>query len=693
MSFNVDKRPFAAQLSLLHRCTGSISRILRRRGSPLLVAKILVVCKHLHKALSQNETSPPFLKRLHSQLISLRLALIKRIDKRLASANSTPDDIIEALAAHCLVTNSSSDDAVAHFHKLRLEAIGKELDTTDLTGENALKALRLFIRTLQTSRIILSRRLSDTLAKLKTRPLLSDPEVCNQDGLGIDVLGRWVAPNIINFTPWIKLGELSKPETEKIIKQWSTQAFDAFVKGCQGSLTNWSDFADLLSLRKRTLDTWLEAWNSTPAHSSLGVLEGIRTVFNEQLTRILVEQAKKLESFGQATSSTISDWESKDHINVQPLWDQGLISMDYSNGGANFKEAVVDRLLGRNEDISVVSKDYQTWRLSIEESRELVEEMRRARWIDILEESEEDLDIDITAMLNDDDPRLLSDSLQQAVRDSFESLQTSFGNTFSSFGPSNQSAKAAFTLRLIRQVRREIPSVFISPDFAFSSDIVPKLQELLVTEVSSHTGQLVFHTDPNSKLPGRTLWEGDPGLPVQPSPLTFKFLRRLMNSMDDCGPDLWDPSTVQVLKETLQENVSTSASTALENLNSPATTNKDTSPTEEQTSKESEPADSTSHTETTEAQSNHDDPNNDTNTRDYKIQLYFDTAYLNNALTSNPKSHDPNQNQNKYQLADTLNRIRETLESTSEETSRLEKAAADYWGRTKLLFGLLGDSE
>lgn len=692
MSLDVDKRAFAAQLSLLHRCTGSISRILRRRGSPLLVAKILVVCRLLHKTLSQNEEAPPFLRNLHRQLISLRFTLLKRTDKRLASANSTPDDIIEALAAYCLANSSSSDDAVGHFHKLRLEAIGNQLETTDLTGENVLRALRLFIRTLQTSKVILSRRLSDTLAKLKTRPLLSDPEVCNQDGLGIDVLGRWVAPDTKNFTPWIKLGELSKPEAEKIIKQWSTQAFEAFVNGCQGSLANWTDFAELLSLRRRTLETWLEVWNSTPAHSSLGVLEVIRTVFNGQLTRILIELAKKLESFGQLISSTISDWESKDHTNVQPLWDQGLISMDYSNGGANFKQTVVDRLLGRNEDISIVLKDYQSWLLSIEESRGLVEQMRRDRWIDILDESEEDLDIDITAMLNDDDPSLLSDSLQQAVRNAFDNLQTAFSNTFSSFGSSNQSAKAAFTLRLIRQVRREIPSAFISHEFAFSSHIVPKLQELLATKVSSHTGPLVLRTDLNSKLPGRTLWEGDPELPVQPSPSTFRFLRRLMDSMDNCGSDLWDPSTVQVLKETLQKDVSTGVSAALENMNSPDTT-KETSPPEEQTSEESEPADSTQETETTAAKSNTDDLKSNGNLRDYKTQLYFDTVYLHSALTPNPKSQDPNTKQNNNQLADSLSRVRGSLGPTSEESSRIEKTAAEYWGRTKLLFGLLGDSE
>jgi hypothetical protein len=667
-----DKRAFGAQLALLHRCTASISRILRRRGSPLLVAKLLVVCRLLHKTLSQNEPAPPFLEDLRSQLASLRRTLLKRTDKRLSSADSTADDTVEALAAYCLATSSSSDEAVRHFHQRRLEAIGNHLGT-GVSEESVLGALVLYIRTLQTSKIILSRRLSDILAKLKTRPLLSDPEIRNLDALGIDVLGHWVTPDISNFTPWIKLSELTKQEAEKVIKQWSSSAFEAFAKGCQKSLASWVDLSDLLSVRKKTLDTWLDSWSLTPVHSSLGILEGIRTVFNEQLIRILGDEAKKLEYFGQRTSSTISEWDSKDHASIQPLWEQGLISMDYSNGGAHFKQAVVDRLVGRNEDVSTVLEDYQSWLSSIERSKELVGEMRRTRWVDILGESEEDLDIDITSTLNEDDPRVLSEALQQAVQEAFNNLQSSFSDTFSSFGPSNQSPKAAFILRLIRHVRRGIPRALIPSDFAFSSDFVPKLQDMLAAEVAGDAGQLVVPTDPNTKVPGRTLWEGDPELPVQPSPWAFKFLRRLMGTMDQCGPDLWDPSTVQVLKGALQGKVAASISSALGELeaSSGPDENASTPAAEEQEGQESQKP------QESEQEKAH-------NLRDRKTHLFFDAVYFSNAFSTKPPSENP--------LAGTVEQVQKSLDSGFPVEATIEKAAADYWGRTRLLFGLLGVS-
>jgi hypothetical protein len=150
-----DKHAFGAQLALLHRCTTSIARLLRKRASLLLVAKIMVVSRQLHNTLSQHESTPSFLDELRNQLASLRQALLKRINKRLASINATEDSIVESLAAHCLVTSSSSDDAIHHFHGVRLDVI---LNQLAVSRENIPKSLRVFIRTLQTSKVLRSRQ-------------------------------------------------------------------------------------------------------------------------------------------------------------------------------------------------------------------------------------------------------------------------------------------------------------------------------------------------------------------------------------------------------------------------------------------------------------------------------------------------------------------------------------------------------
>ncbi|CAG7976915.1 unnamed protein product [Penicillium nalgiovense] len=676
---DAEKHAFGAQLSLLHRCTTSISRLLRRRGSLLLVAKILAVSRSLHNKLSKHESLPPFLDDLWNQLASLRQTLLKRINKRLASTSATEDTIIESLAAHCLVTSSSSDDAIHHFHRVRLDIIVSQLE---VSRENIPRAFQLFVRTLQASKVLRSHRFSDVLLKLKARPILADPEIESLDGLEVEVLGRWLAPDVKNFTPWIKLSELNRTQGVESIKEWSLQAFNKFSEGCQKSLAHSTDFSELLSLRTETVELWLSSWGSTIIHGSVDVLENLRNIFNDQLGRILNVQAQSLGEVGTQVSSIISDWENTDHHPVRSLWDADLITAEYTNGAHAFKQTVTDRLLGRDEDVSTVLQKYQAWLASIQEANESIDSLRRTRWSDILVGGEvEDEDIDITPRLNEDDPWHLSESLHSAVRDAFRSLQTSFGSTFKSFNSSHSSEKVTFLLRLIRLIRRDIPTGFVSGDFVFSSEIVPELQKLLAIEVVAKAGSLSLipskinpQTGKIKTVPGRSLWEGEPALPVQPSALSFKLLRRLTSSMDTCGLDLWDPSTVQALKQELKTKLEAAISSALDDLDSEYVPSKAESKDDQPTANgDNETEDETA--EKPETQTS--DLEQVEGLRDWKVQLFFDSLYLSQMLGE------------RNQLDGVVERAQKSTGSSSEAVKSVKKLAAEYWTRTELLFGLL----
>ncbi|PLB49424.1 hypothetical protein P170DRAFT_408663 [Aspergillus steynii IBT 23096] len=682
------KRSLSAQLALLQRCAASISQLLRRRGSLSLMAKLTVVSRLLHNTISQQKSVPPFLENLRNQIASLQHTLIRRIDKRLASATSTADEIIEALVAYCLATKSSSDDAIRRFHQVRLDHIGSQLESQDASGEHVLNALRLYVRTLQSTRVLLSRRLSDALGKLKARPILADPDIRGLDDLGLDVLGRWVAADVSNFTPWIKLSECSKSDAEKLIKQWSKQAFGRFVDGCQKALTNWLGFSSLLSLREKTVELWLSSWGSTPTHSSLQVLEGLRTVFNERLRQILSDQAKSLNTLGHTVASVLSSWDNREHMVSHSLWDHELMSLDYSNGASAFKQTIADRLLGRDEDISDVLKIYQDWLSLIEGSRQSVDELRRVRWTDILDESEDgDVDIDATATLNEDDPQLLREALESAVRTAFDDLDSSFNGIFKEFGASPQSGKAAFMLKLIRLVRRDLPTDFHDSKFVLSKDIVPQLQALLANEVLKQTQPLRLIAGSVAKaprVPGRTLWEGDPESPVQPSPSTFKFLRRLVESMDGQGPGIWDISTINVLKGSTQTELSKTITSALEAL-SPSSSATDGDAVKD--SSESTDADKDEDNETSEKTGQEKPESEKTsetevqNLNDWKLQLYFDAAYLKNALAS--------KDQESEEFKASIAKLSNEVASSPKSVKFMDHAASEYWKRTQLLLGLL----
>ncbi|KAL4905327.1 hypothetical protein BDW74DRAFT_153437 [Aspergillus multicolor] len=665
------KRALGAQLGLLHRCSVLISKMLRKRGSPLLVAKLLVISRPLHKHLSEQKSAPPFLETLRNQLASLRRGLRSRIDKRLASAKSTVEEVIEALAAYCLSTSSSSDDAVVYYHKIRLDVIGSQLDAVRASGEGILAALRLYIQTLQVSKTLLSRRFTDVLGKLKSRPLFTDPDIRNLDDLSIDVLGRWVAADIINFTPWVKVNEQSKQDAERMIKKWSKGAFEEFVRRGQASLTTWEDFAQLLQLRKETLDLWLCSWSSTPTHSPLQVLEGLRAVFNSRLTGVLSDKAKDLETFGQAVASAVSNWGAA-HASATSLWDHELISLDYSNGAASFKEAVTDRLLGRDADVSTVTEKYRSWLLTIETLRDSVNTLRDIRWPDIIDEAtDEDVDIDISAVLNEDDRKLLWDALEAAVRKAFDALQTSFSETFEFIGETDRGDKVTFMLKLIRVIRRDLPHEFIPKDTEFSRDIVPKLQKILAAEVIAATRPLSFvaSVNPRTKtLAGRTLWEGNPELPIQPSPSTFKFMRKMVESMNRHGHGAWDMSTVHVLHSSLQKEVAERISTFLSDMESPA----------EQPKPENEDEGETP------VQNGDSQPNDlgDTYFHDAKLQLYFDAILLSSATSNKETQQNP--------LQEVAEKLRKSFGPEAGSISKtMDQRSQEYWHRTRLLFGLL----
>ncbi|KAL4938855.1 hypothetical protein BDV06DRAFT_200032 [Aspergillus oleicola] len=682
------KRALGAQLALLHQCSVLISKMLRKRGSPLLIAKLLVISRQLLKNLSEQKSAPPFAETLRNQLASLRLGLKNRIDKRLASAKSAIGEVIEALAAYCLATGSSSDDAVGYYHKIRLDVIGLQLDEAKVSGENILKGLRLYVQTLQISKTILSRRFTDVLSQLKSRPLFTDPDVRSVDDLSLDVLGRWIAADIVNFTPWIKVNEQSKQDAERTIRKWSKDAFEEFVRRSQASLSEWVDFSQLLQLRKETLELWLLSWSSTPTHSALQVLDGIRNVFNSRLTNVLSDRANALDTFAQAVRSAVSRWESVEHGDALSMWDHELVSQDYSNGAAAFKEAITNRLLGRDADVSTATNKYQAWLLSIGALREAIDALKEVQWPDIMDEAaDEDLDIDVAAILNEDDRKLVWDALEAAVRKAVVTLQGSFGDIYKGIGDPNRGERTAFMLKLIRLVRRELPHEFISSDTEFSKDIVPGLQENLSAEVIAATRPLSFTTLVNRRskmLAGRTLWEGEPELPVQPSPATFKYLRRLVESMDRHGHGLWDTSTVNVLQTALQKELAERITSFLDDLKSSTPSDKPIPEIKDKTeTKDKDEGDGKEETPLTEKK---DDESAEMLTEaqlsDLKLQLYFDTMLLSNASATKDSKSNP--------LQGTTERLRKSIGSETDTISKtMDRRAQEYWLRTRLLFGLL----
>jgi len=268
----------------------------------------------------------------------------------------------------------------------------------------------------------------------------------------------------------------------------------------------------------------------------------------------------------------------------------------------------------------------------------------------------------------------LQQEQKAAVAQALVDLQSSFRTTVQSFGPSDQSDKAGFMLRIIRDLRGEIPIDILENSVpGFASDIVPGLQEMLAVEVVSHVSAFTFFKGlrvGSQKIPGRTLWEGTPGLPVQPLPSTFHFLRRLSNSMERCGSDLWNPSTINVLKRTLRKRVSKSVSDIYQDLNA---ANDSSAP-------EESPAETAELAEPNGLSASGESALFETLT-EWKVQLLFDTIYLHHALGTMESEKD--------ELTGVIEELWSGVDPSRASGKNLEKMAHGYWKRTRLLFGLI----
>ena len=94
----------------------------------LLISKVLVISRLVHKALSQSESKPPIVDQLWEKLLSARRQLLRRIDRRLASTTGDTASLTESMCAYALATSSTPSDVLKHFHKVRKDKMVNEHD-------------------------------------------------------------------------------------------------------------------------------------------------------------------------------------------------------------------------------------------------------------------------------------------------------------------------------------------------------------------------------------------------------------------------------------------------------------------------------------------------------------------------------------------------------------------------------------
>ncbi|KAF2471266.1 uncharacterized protein BDR25DRAFT_25111 [Lindgomyces ingoldianus] len=567
-----ERYTFASQLSVLHNCPVVMSRLMRGDASYLLIAKILVISRLLHKALSYSETDFPFLNQIRDRLSALRRKLLLRIDKHLASTMSDTVVLVDTLCAYSLATSSTPTDVLRHFHGVRLEGVVKSLQSNADLAKNGIRALKLCLQTCQDTFSIFPRRLAESLAKLKVQPLAQDPEVRALHELNIDVHDRWIGEEARNYTPWPRHDELQRSEVEKLLSQWSRQAISAFLKGTKAALSQTKDLREVASLRQELIETWILSGSRMPGLEPAVVLDDLRDAMNEQLRTIVRSRAQALQTVVFELTSMLRAWSGAEDKRNTSLWAIPSAPIDLSDGAQSFKLAVLDTHQRHDEAVIRVVATYDNWVKSVLEVKAIVKSMRETRWDDTFADDVNDLDDDFgldskQSFLSDDDPRLLEEVTQVALADSLASLRESFIQIILQLTSSAETSplpQHIFLLRVIREIAGRIPRLRLHDRSAsLSSPFTAELLKPLHASLAKKTTVPALAAYNNVLTAGRKyrskshiLWEGNPPLPAQPSPSAFRFLQELVKSMGACGPDLWAPDSVHVLKAMALDEVS-----------------------------------------------------------------------------------------------------------------------------------------
>ena len=289
--------------------------------------------------------------------------------------------------------------------------------------------------------------------------------------------------------------------------------------------------------------------------------------------------------------------------------------------------------------------------------------------------------------LTQDDPEHLQSSLSNALAETSKVLTKRLREIIDQINKDEigtKSCKSAILLRYFRELRQIQPTSNTKTTSAlanmsstsisavFGQKILTNPLHTVVTQAVVEETREIFRKalrllEQTKIVPGRCIWDGDPPLPIQPMPQTFRFLRVVVESMISYGYDIWSPFAVRILKLEMYFFVETACDYFTVN----------STISHEISSKDA--ADSA--TEISQDQEKGPEKISDVGRHEKLVQLTFDVFYLS-------RTFDAPELEAKWQ------RLRSNVAeaaclSKTPALKRIDKSTSDYWKRTYLYFGLL----
>jgi hypothetical protein len=707
---------WSARMKVLGMCAIVVGRLLKKtlptdakggRGRSLvLAAKVLVLSRLLEKSVGdmasmRSADDKEQVEDVRRKLGAARKRLRRAIERTLEIiGDDNREDLVQALSAYSLATSSGAKDVLRRFLDIRggALALAFEDDSEQKDSPGYVRALELYTRTLLDVQALVPRRLSEALAGLKTKHLLKDESLRELEGLRLDVCEKWFGDEILFFTPYIRHDDLEGSHAVSMLKAWAKQASEIMLQELTRALDQITEFKTVVELRTRVLEIWIREGGKARGFDPSILLDGLRKVVNDRLVQLLESRVSKLHLVATEVEGTLGSWRDGITDRTESLWDDSMAEMDIQNGASLFKQSILARTHGRNDAVSRAYRGYQTWRHLVNEITAVIEQLKKQRWDDDLEDIEDDLTLESrSTLLSTEDPEMLQGHLDTSLGKAYKELHNKLSTLLDSFSESEHLGPISiYFLRIIRDIRCDLPKNASAQSFGLS--LVPNLHTQLVVIAAKDPLSRFTKTFKRKKVAGRALWEGSdglPALPVQPSPGTYKFLHGLALSTAKTGFDLWSPKAVSVLKRHLNHEIGCQwifAHEQQENekeaqIKADGTVPKDATELEEEKSVEAnveqeEAATKDESKQASDSKEPRQDVDEEANNIEVLIQALFDTLVLQHALeTSDSSSED--------ELATLRRTIESRLQFEAASKKRLEQSAKEYWKKTSLLLGLL----
>lgn len=729
----------AARARMLAGCVLVLGGLLQGRaglqdGDRLVVAtKVLVLGGLLVKSFEENRPGVEVRSALGAStksLEKLRKRLLRSIDRVLETVgeNTSRDLLLKALCAHSLATGSGTRDVIRHFLDVRGNAMASVFDVEEhRSSMDVVKGLELYTKTILDVQYLVPIKLTEAISSLKKETLLSDASLRGLESLRLDIYERWCGDDISDYKPSMRHDDLDGKQAVDMLTKWSAKGSEVLLQGLEKTLERTTEFKAITELRTEVLQLWIRDGGKARGSDPSVMLGRLRQTINAHVAGVLDGKVHKLRLVGSEVAATLDVWRAG-VTDAQPsLWDTASLDMELHHGAGPFALDVINRLYGRNDAVARAVTGYKSWAQVIDDVEEVVEQLKRQRWDNDVDEVEDEETIDQRQQaLSRDDPARLQERLHGALEGAFRDLDGHLSKLWeANRGGEDGGRIAMYLLRILRDIRARLPKLESVKGFGLG--MVPSLLEVTAAAVASAPVETFASGGlARRRVTGRSLWEGDPELPTSPSPGVFRLLRDLTVAMGDAGTDLWSSAAVAVLRGHVGKELSGRWAAALEahlaeaevqpegekpaakgegddaekgaQVDTAADTKneaEDGTPTEsaegnkadkdgdeeagEKPDDEAEAVDES--TTDKEAEAAAEAAAADKLRGDLLVQWLFDIAVLRLSIST----------------AETSGELRELEESIWKKTDlegtsaqqRLNKASQEYWKRTSLLFGLL----